>query len=407
MRNVRSNKSSSLKGSGTNPRNLIAVALPLLGESEMTLVQSVRDFFVERGEYELIVLSGGYEPVLQDLAERGVLAGTIAEFMGNRWVEILLQHKVRVVCLGERGRSKVASITPDYGRMGAQAAQVFLSSGVKSLAYIGPNGPPGSLRLGETFVVACAESGHDVVKCPAITGNLLKDFICSLDKPTGLLCATDHLAQRAIRAASSLGFAVPRQLAVIGVGNSRITSLYAGMAISSFEIPMAEMGRQAGLALANLLENKSEARSPCLEIIPILHERESSMRYSSGVDRVLAYLRSHPESPVSSGELAGIAGMSRRAFEIAMRTSTGCSPGTYLQTMRRENAKKMLRESSLKISLIGRSCGYPEPSLFSAAFRRWTGVSPREYRQNLIIKTKIINDSSRKSQRSKEWGKSQ
>jgi LacI family transcriptional regulator len=393
MRNPHRDKKPSLKGRGSNPRTLIAVALPQLGESEMTLVQSVRDFLAERKEYELIVLSGGYEPVLRELAERGVLAGTIAEFMGNRWVEFLLEHNVKVVSLGESMGSKVPAITYDYCGMGTKAARVFLSSGIKSLAYIGPNGPPGSFRLGETFVASCSESSHNVVKCPSFTGNLLNDFIRSLDKPAGLLCATDHLAQRVLLAASSLGLAIPRDLAVIGVGNSRIASLYAGMAISSFELPMAEMGRQAGLALANLLEDGSKATSPCVEIAALLHERESSMRYFSGVDRALAYMRSHPESPVSSGELAGIAGMSRRAFEIAMRTSTGGSPGTYLQTMRREHAKKMLRESSLEIGLIGRSCGYPEPSLFSAAFRRWTDMSPREYRQKSITGAKVGSSS--------------
>ena len=382
MRNPLREKKQRSKGRGTNLRTLIAVALPQLGESEMILIQSVRDFFAERGEYELIVLSGGYESALRQLAEHGVLAGTIGEFMGKRWVEFLLEQDVKVVCLGEWLGIKVPTITPDYGRMGTEAARLFLSSGVKSVAYLGPNGPPGSLRLGETFAAACSVQGHQVVKSSASSGNLLRDFIRALEKPAGLLCATDHLARRALMVASVLGLSIPRDLAVVGVGNSRIESLYAGMAISSFELPMAEMGREAGRRLADLLDGGSDATGPSLAIAPRLHERESSMRSSSGVDRALAYLRSHPESPVSSGELARIAGMSRRAFELAMKAATGRSPGTYLQTMRRERAEKMLRESTLEIGLIGRSCGYPEPALFSAAFRRWSGMSPREYRQH-------------------------
>jgi transcriptional regulator GlxA family with amidase domain len=121
-----------------------------------------------------------------------------------------------------------------------------------------------------------------------------------------------------------------------------------------------------------------------IRIPAILHERESSLCTASGVTRALAHLRSHPETTVSAGELARLAGMSRRSFEYAVRRERGCTPGELLATTRRNLAEKLLRESDLKISQVGRSCGYSDAAVFSAAFRRWSGKSPRDYRSGFL-----------------------
>ena len=65
-----------------------------------------------------------------------------------------------------------------------------------------------------------------------------------------------------------------------------------------------------------------------------------------------------------------------------MRKQTGTSPGIYLQQMRRKRAEQLLGSEELAISDVGRECGYAEPAVFSAAFRRWTGKSPREFRKD-------------------------
>ena len=112
------------------------------------------------------------------------------------------------------------------------------------------------------------------------------------------------------------------------------------------------------------------------------HERESSFHSSSGISRALAYLRNQPETNMTAGELARLAGMSRRSFEVAMRKRTGTSPGIYLQQMRRKRAEQLLGSEELAIAAVGQACGYAEPAVFSAAFRRWTGKSPREFRKD-------------------------
>jgi AraC-like DNA-binding protein len=46
-------------------------------------------------------------------------------------------------------------------------------------------------------------------------------------------------------------------------------------------------------------------------------------------------------------------------------------------------AREMLLDRSVKIIDVGFELGYSDPANFTRAFRRWTGVSPREFRQAL------------------------
>lgn len=58
----------------------------------------------------------------------------------------------------------------------------------------------------------------------------------------------------------------------------------------------------------------------------------------------------------------------------------------YLTTLRIEHAKKLLSNQDNKIIEIAETVGYLDPYYFSHCFKKTTGLSPREYRQNEIKK---------------------
>lgn len=366
-------------------RKVIAVALPLLSEREIPLLQGIREGLHGRGNHDIVVLSGGYEASLRRVAEAGELAGAIGEFVSGIWLGSLRERRIPVVQIGSVGAPGIPSFSTDLVAAGREAARVFREGGVKAAAYLGASGPHESGRLGEAFADACRDSGLGVSWSTAFSPPLLSNYLTSLPQPAGLLCASDRLARLAIQSAGEAGLRVPRDLSVIGLGNARMESLSAGVDISSFELPLEEIGRRAGSALADLMESgggrRKEATGKAVTIPPLLHERASSMRSSSGVTRALAWLRSHPESNVTAGELARLVGMSRRAFETAVRESCGTSPGQLLAGLRQARAEQLLRDTTLGITAVGSACGYPEPAAFSSAFRRWTGKSPSAFRK--------------------------
>ncbi len=54
---------------------------------------------------------------------------------------------------------------------------------------------------------------------------------------------------------------------------------------------------------------------------------------------------------------------------------------------RRDQAINLLGDSTYTISQIALRVGFSEPAAFTRAFKKWTGVSPRRYRQSLGTKT--------------------
>lgn len=366
----------------TSPRaNLIVVALPVLSEGEILLVQGIRESLAKLGNaYELMVLSGGYEASLRKLADMGRLAGAIGEFMSSSWLEAIVRHDVEIVQLGASSRKGVSSVIADFESMGEAAVAAFIDNGVQCIGYVGPEGPLGSLRLGEAFSQAGSRHGMQAARCGNFSSSLLRGFLKSLTLPAGLLCSSDHLAHLVLVAAREEGLRIPQDLAVIGVGNSRMESLQAGMGISSFELPLEEIGRQAGRLMVSLLQGNASTSESTIKATSRLHQRESSLRGGSGAERALAYLNSNPNLSISVGELARMAGMSRRSFETAVSIKRGTSPGAILKKMKRARAECLLLESGRPISEICRECGYTELAVFSAAFKRWTGKSPRDFR---------------------------
>jgi len=78
-------------------------------------------------------------------------------------------------------------------------------------------------------------------------------------------------------------------------------------------------------------------------------------------------------------EAAEIAGLSTRSFQRKLARD-GLSYSDLVDAARFDNASKLLRDTDSKIIEIALSSGYGDHAHFTRAFRRMTGVSPRQYR---------------------------
>ena len=358
-------------------RRVVAVAFPALTETELAVIEGIREGMVSGQNWEILVLTGGYEGILRQLAEMKELAGAIGDFVSDAWVQTLCVHGVKVVQLAHSSHmDTVADITPDYDAMGRGAALALRSNGAEAFAFVGAPGQYASNPLYEGFAGALSficlrSSGTSMAQ--------IREFLRPQPRPLGLFAASDRLARFAVLAARELGWRVPEDLAVIGVGNARLESLYAGIPLSSYELPGRELGRlAAGLLALQFDEGGIDASGT--KPLGLLHERKSSLRSPTGLARALSHARSNLDQPLSVSDLCRIAGMSRRSLENALQSACGTSPALYVQALRRERAETLLRTTQMSIQSIARACGYLEPSVFSTAFRRWTGTSPSEYR---------------------------
>ncbi|WP_439370204.1 AraC family transcriptional regulator [Bradyrhizobium sp. PMVTL-01] len=88
-----------------------------------------------------------------------------------------------------------------------------------------------------------------------------------------------------------------------------------------------------------------------------------------------------PHGKANAAEVARRLGMSRRTLARAL-SSEGVGFSNILEEFRDAIARRYLREAELPISEIAWLLGYSEVSSFTHAFVRWTGVSPRMYRDS-------------------------
>ncbi len=79
-------------------------------------------------------------------------------------------------------------------------------------------------------------------------------------------------------------------------------------------------------------------------------------------------------------ELAELCGLSVRQLTRGFSASRGCTVGSYIASMRIEQAKRRLDTNESIKEIAGLLPGFPSPSAFSYAFRRATGSTPRQFR---------------------------
>lgn len=92
----------------------------------------------------------------------------------------------------------------------------------------------------------------------------------------------------------------------------------------------------------------------------------------------------------SVSEIAEMANISVRSFQRKL-SSTGLTYSDLIDVVRFENAKKLLRDTDVKIIDVALSLGYSEPASFTRAFRRLSGVAPRQYRNTWKSQSSGLN----------------
>ncbi len=115
--------------------------------------------------------------------------------------------------------------------------------------------------------------------------------------------------------------------------------------------------------------------------------RKKNLRYSnvgdSGEHRVNAACRriyDNLENPPSVAELAAECCLSVSRFSHLFRDVTGKSPLEFTQAMRLERAKELLSTTDLSIREVSEALNFSDQNYFSRVFKKWNGVSPREWR---------------------------
>jgi AraC family transcriptional regulator len=97
--------------------------------------------------------------------------------------------------------------------------------------------------------------------------------------------------------------------------------------------------------------------------------------------RVTEFIEEHLAEEVSLAALAELVDLSLFHFARAFTQSFGMPPHRYHMARRMDLARSLLQMPALSVTQIGIQVGFRETSSFTRAFRKFTGLTPTEYRR--------------------------
>lgn len=99
------------------------------------------------------------------------------------------------------------------------------------------------------------------------------------------------------------------------------------------------------------------------------------------VKKAQHYIESHPGEKLSIENLSSKFSVGRRNFDRRFIKATGNTPAEYSQRVKIEAAKKALESSRKTIGEVMLTVGYTDVKAFRETFRKFTGISPLEYKE--------------------------
>lgn len=129
-------------------------------------------------------------------------------------------------------------------------------------------------------------------------------------------------------------------------------------------------------------------KSACLHLLSTMlregeQHRAGVTHLPEAVRRTMAFLSLHSREPELRLEQVAVeAGLSVDHFGRIFRAALQMSPMQYLQAVRIEHSRFLLRHTRLTIGEVANETGFRDPYYFSRVFHKVVGVSPRDYRSS-------------------------
>jgi LacI family transcriptional regulator len=338
--------------------------------------------------WDLIALHSSQEGMLRQALVSGTLGGVIAPFMSDRWIEGLPAHTIPMVNVAAGSQIHVVpSVVPDDRAVGRLAARHLIQSGHHHVGCIHQPSDWASCCRFEGFCDYAHAHGIEVLT-PLRPESFSptagwEAWLQELDRPVGIFSTDDFLARRLISLARAASCVVPDDVAVVGVGNSALDSMLAGIGISSVVLPLRQLGQRAAQRLARALSGDLEPDTE--RVVPervVIRESSACIRQQDPlVARALAIMDTHLDNPPTIEVLAARLGASKRTLETRFRTHVGRTPAAELRERRLSLARQLLCNTQLTLAEIATQCGYADQHHFSAQFKRLTGMPPGQWRR--------------------------
>lgn len=130
------------------------------------------------------------------------------------------------------------------------------------------------------------------------------------------------------------------------------------------------------------IEDLSVSLSNMLKRFADLVFTGSSSRHADLIQRAIQFLNTHYAGNIDLRTMSAHLHMSAAHFSKVFKEETGQGFVHFLNQLRIERSKELLRDHSIRLAGISEMVGFDDQSYFTKVFRKHTGMSPGQYRKN-------------------------
>lgn len=110
---------------------------------------------------------------------------------------------------------------------------------------------------------------------------------------------------------------------------------------------------------------------------------EKEKKQSNRIEMSKAYLTEHYMEPLTLNDAAAYVELNPSYFSNLFKAEMGMNFSEYLMKIRMEKAMQLLRNPKIRVYEIGSMVGYEDAVSFGRAFKKFVGMSPKEYRNTV------------------------
>lgn len=111
----------------------------------------------------------------------------------------------------------------------------------------------------------------------------------------------------------------------------------------------------------------------------------SKDKYAEAILKTITYIEMNLHSPLQVSDIADIVGLSRSYFTTLFKKVTGENVIQFIFSKKLERASELLLSTDWKVNVISEKIGMPDYKYFSKWFKKCTGQTPSDFRNQTKI----------------------
>jgi len=211
---------------------------------------------------------------------------------------------------------------------------------------------------------------------------IMAEALLHLPKPVGVMTRETEAAAFLLGWCQRLGLRVPEDVQIIGP-DEKDQCLACEPQLTSYMLPHECIGEVAMDTVLGLM--RGEKPPPILRLRGgIIVPRGTTAIQKVGrpaVASAIARMQADAAQGLSAGDVTRSSKVGQTTFYKHFGATTGNTPGRYLRKIRIEEVCRLLRETDDTVTAISAACEFTSLQGFVNFFRRQTGQTPTQYRQ--------------------------